>query len=260
MDPTNTSFFANSANWLPIIVALSLFMTGFICSEALSFVRWYVGRGQSLPGDGGMLVVEWLDVYLKWCVRARAALAVSDVANPYSQCRPNQEVLIAAEILRDRFGGEIGRELAEMPRVVNGLGEYSEIDPSPWLSDNQLQVVKRLPMCSDGLQWLRDAFALGDSVGKRRLEAMQQLGLDEVQVATLVEEAGNDDVVHLSRRSIRLYFARPLLAICVLTCILSYWQLGGTNLGFGVFFGAGLLGYEAFVLQRACRRIAPRGE
>jgi tetratricopeptide (TPR) repeat protein len=73
---------------------------------------------------------------------------------------------------------------------------------------------------------------------------------DDMMVAKRIEKAAVEiEALQVQTGSVGM----PVLAACVLGCVLSVIFLEGKLLGFGVFFGCGILAYEAIMMMSAAK-------
>jgi ammonia monooxygenase/methane monooxygenase subunit C len=59
----------------------------------------------------------------------------------------------------------------------------------------------------------------------------------------------------LSGRDVRLFFALPLMVLCGLALLAGLFLFPGSRIGFLLSLSGGVLGYEAYLLWRTCRKI-----
>jgi len=57
----------------------------------------------------------------------------------------------------------------------------------------------------------------------------------------------------LSNRDIRRFFALPLMVLCGLALLAGLFLFPRSTIGFLLSLSGGVLGYEAYLLWRACR-------
>ncbi len=159
----NTSRLSQLAatDYLPLISAVVLAIGGL----AVLLLRDALQRRRQLERNTlNRFVEQGIDPCLEWAAMVCAAPGSSGGVNPYSDCKADSQVTVAAAKLRSKLGDAIADRLDEAIRVVNGIGADPGFPPDPTPAQRDV-LDESIPALVEELEWWREAFAANPLLG-----------------------------------------------------------------------------------------------